>query len=229
MIIATSMIRPWEGVVEENHIWGTGYIVEELLGPLGLAILAVALTMGIFTGLNGFIISSSRLLFAMSRAKIIPEGFSKLHPKYKTPYWGIIFAVIVAMLSPWFGREALMWVVDMSSIGVTIAYLYTCYAASTLFKMKKDHTFNEKKHIEAPRKKIIAILGMISSIIFLGLLLIPGSPAFLGVESRIALAAWIILGIIFYLIKRKDLKKIPEKELSYYILGKEEIEIEKDE
>ncbi len=229
MIIATSMIRPWEGVVEENHIWGTGYIVEELLGPLGLAILAVALTMGIFTGLNGFIISSSRLLFAMSRAKIIPEGFSKLHPKYKTPYWGIIFAVIVAMLSPWFGREALMWVVDMSSIGVTIAYFYTCYAASTLFKMKKDHTFNEKKHIEAPRKKIIAILGMIASIIFLGLLLIPGSPAFLGVESRIALAAWIILGIIFYLIKRKDLKKIPEKELSYYILGKEEIEIEKDE
>ncbi|WP_139344725.1 APC family permease, partial [Oceanobacillus sojae] len=228
MIIVTSMVRPWEGVVEENHIWGTGYIIENLLGPLGLAILAVALTMGIFTGLNGFIISSSRLLFAMSRAKFIPKGFSKLHPKYNTPSLGIIFAVVIAMLSPWFGREALMWVVDMSSIGVTIAYFYTCYAAFTLFKMKKDHTFNEKKHIEAPRKKIVAILGMVASIIFLGLLLIPGSPAFLGIESRIALAAWVVLGIIFYLIKRKDIKNIPDKELNYYILGKEEVEIEKD-
>ncbi|WP_139344723.1 APC family permease, partial [Oceanobacillus sojae] len=228
MIIVTSMVRPWEGVVEENHIWGTGYIIENLLGPLGLAILAVALTMGIFTGLNGFIISSSRLLFAMSRAKFIPKGFSKLHLKYNTPSLGIIFAVVIAMLSPWFGREALMWVVDMSSIGVTIAYFYTCYAAFTLFKMKKDHTFNEKKHIEAPRKKIVAILGMVASIIFLGLLLIPGSPAFLGIESRIALAAWVVLGIIFYLIKRKDIKNIPDKELNYYILGKEEVEIEKD-
>ncbi|WP_080872911.1 APC family permease [Oceanobacillus timonensis] len=229
MIITTSMVRPWEGVVEENHIWGTGYIIENLLGPFGLAILAVALTMGIFTGLNGFIISSSRLLFAMSRAKIIPKSFSKLHPKYNTPYWGIIFAVVIAILAPWFGREALMWVVDMSSIGVTIAYFYTCYAAFSLFKMKKDHTFNEKKHIEAPKKKIIAILGMIASIIFLGLLLIPGSPAFLGIESRIALVAWVVLGIIFYIIKRKDLKQIPEKELNYYILGTEEVEIKKDE
>ncbi|MFD1065634.1 APC family permease [Oceanobacillus locisalsi] len=229
MIITTSMVQPWEGVVEENHVWGTGYIIENLLGPIGLAILAVALTMGIFTGLNGFIISSSRLLFAMSRAKIIPKSFSKLHPKYNTPYWGIIFAVVIAILAPWFGREALMWVVDMSSIGVTIAYFYTCYAAFSLFKMKKDHTFNEKKHIEAPKKKIIAILGMIASIIFLGLLLIPGSPAFLGIESRIALIAWVVLGIIFYIIKRKDLKQIPEKELNYYILGTEEVEIKKDE
>lgn len=227
MIITTAMVRPWESVVAEEHIWGTGYIIQELLGPLGLTILVVALTMGIFTGLNGFILSSSRLLFAMARAKIIPQGFAKIHPKYNTPYWGVIFAVIVAMLSPWFGREALLWVVDMSSIGVTIAYFYTCYAAFTLFKMKKDQDFDEKKHIEAPRKKIVAILGMIASVLFLILLLFPGSPAFLGVESRIALAAWIILGVIFYFVKRKNFKDIPKEELNYYILGKREVSIEK--
>ncbi|WP_130860385.1 APC family permease [Gracilibacillus phocaeensis] len=225
MILATSMVQPWEGVVSANHIWGTGFVIEELLGPLGLAILAVALTMGIFTGLNGFIISSSRLLFAMSRAKIIPSFFSNLHPKHHTPYWGVIFAVVIAMLSPWFGREALLWVVDMSSVGVTIAYFYTCYAAFSLFKMKKDAGFNEKRHIEAPGKKIVAILGMIASVIFLILLLFPGSPAFLGIESRIALGAWIVLGIIFFLIKRKDFKDIPRKELNYYILGSKEVEL----
>ncbi|WP_077601546.1 APC family permease [Oceanobacillus sojae] len=228
MIIATSMVRPWEGVVSEEHIWGTGYIIQELLGPLGLAILAVALAMGIFTGLNGFIISSSRLMFSMARAKILPEAFGKLHPKYNTPYWGIIFAVGMAMAAPWFGREALLWVVDMSSIGVTIAYFYTCYAAFTLFKTKKDHTFNEKKHILGPGKKILAFLGMAASATFLGLLLIPGSPAFLGFESRISLVIWIVLGAIFYIFKRKDFNSIPEKEMNYHILGKEEIEIERE-
>jgi amino acid transporter len=224
MIIATAMIRPWQELVSESHVWGTGAAIEELLGTMGLVLLVTALTMGVFTGLNGFIISSSRLLFAMSRAKILPEAFSKLHPKHKTPYVGIIFTVIVAMLAPWFGREALLWVVDMSSIGVTIAYFYTCYTAFSLFKTKKDATFNEKKHTVSPLKKVIAAIGMLASLVFLGLLLIPGSPAFLGIESRIALGAWIVLGIIFYLVKRKEFNEIPEEELNYLITGSKEIE-----
>src|SRR5699024_3229873 len=126
MIMTTAMIEPWQGLIAKDHVWGTGAAIGELLGPIGLLILAVALSMGIFTGLNGFIISSSRLLFAMSRAKILLEAFSKLHPKYRTPYIGIIFTSVIAMFAPWFGREALLWVVDMSSIGVSIAYFYTC-------------------------------------------------------------------------------------------------------
>lgn len=224
MILATAMIRPWEGLVSESHVWGTGAAIEDLLGTMGLVLLVTALTMGVFTGLNGFIISSSRLLFAMSRAKILPEAFSKLHPKHKTPYVGIIFTVIVSMLAPWFGREALLWVVDMSSVGVTIAYFYTCYTAFSLFKTKKNADFDERKHVISPMKKTISAIGMLSSLVFLGLLLIPGSPAFLGVESRIALGAWVGLGLIFYLIKRTEFNKIPKEELNYLILGSKEIE-----
>ncbi|UOQ46573.1 APC family permease [Gracilibacillus caseinilyticus] len=228
MIITTSMIRPWQGVVDANYIWGTGQVVQDLLGTAGLLILVIALTMGIFTGLNGFVISSSRLLFAMSRAKIIPEGFSKLHPKYNTPYWGVIFTVIVAMFSPWFGREALLWVVDMSSIGVTIAYFYTCYAAFSMFTFQPDNRLGNGKQLYSPVKKVISILGMLASLTFLVLLLFPGSPAFLGLESRIALAAWVILGLIFYLAKRKEYNKIPEEELNYLITGSKEIKLKQD-
>lgn len=226
MILATAMTQPWEGLVAEDHVWGTGAAIQELLGTIGLVLLVTALTMGVFTGLNGFIISSSRLLFAMSRAKIIPASFSKLHPKYKTPYIGIIFTVVVSAFAPWFGREALLWVVDMSSIGVTIAYFYTCYTAFTLFKTKKTVAFNSKKHIVSPFKKTISGVGMLASLIFLALLLIPGSPAFLGIESQIALVVWIVLGIGFYLVKRGEFNKIPKEELNYLILGSKEIEAE---
>src|SRR5699024_6561254 len=142
--------QPWQGLVNEQHVWGTGAAIQGLLGTIGMVILVVALTMGIFTGLNGFILSSSRLLFAMSRAKILPAAFSKLHPKHETPYVGIIFTAIIAMFAPWFGREALLWVVDMSSIGVSIAYLYSCYAAFTLFKWSRDKSFNPAKHVVSP-------------------------------------------------------------------------------
>lgn len=224
MIIATSMIEPWQNLVAQGGNWGTAAAIQDILGNMGLVILVTALTMGIFTGLNGFIISSSRLMFAMARAKILPKAFVKLHPKYETPYVGIIFTVIAAMLAPWFGRQALTWVVDMSSIGVTIAYFYTCYTAFTLFKWSKDKKFNEKKHVVSPFKKTIAGFGMLASVVFLGLLLIPGSPAALGIESLIALAAWIVLGLIFYMARRSEFNQIPKEEMNYLILGNKKIE-----
>src|SRR5699024_8208799 len=47
MIMATAMIRPWEEVAAEGHLWGTGHLIENLLGPMGLLLLAIALCMGI--------------------------------------------------------------------------------------------------------------------------------------------------------------------------------------
>lgn len=228
MIVATSMAAPWEDIAAEGHLWGTGYVIEELIGPVGLMILVVALSMGIFTGLNGFIMAGSRLLFAMARARILPESFGKLHPKYNTPHRAIIFTVFISAAAPWFGREALVWVVDMSSIGVSIAYLYTCYTSFYLFKWSDTGIIDPRKQMVSPFKKLISLVGIIASIIFICLLLIPGSPAFLGIESRIALGIWIVLGIIFYAIKRKEFNAIPTEELNYLILGDKEVKIKEE-
>lgn len=89
MVYTTAMGAPWQQLTNESPIWGTGDVVVDMLGTLGLVILTVALSMGIFTGINGFLVSSSRMLLAMGRAQILPQMFTKIHPKYKTPYIGI--------------------------------------------------------------------------------------------------------------------------------------------
>src|SRR5699024_1977097 len=85
MILATGMSASWQEVANANHLWCTGVVIRDLLGVGGLLILVIALTMGLFTGLNGFIMTSSRLMFAMARAKVLPAPFQKLHKKYNTP------------------------------------------------------------------------------------------------------------------------------------------------
>src|SRR5690625_4396667 len=117
--------------------------------------------MGIFTGLNGFVLASSRLLFSMSRAKIMPEVFGKLHPKHETPYVAIIFTVIVSSVAPWFGREALVWVVGMSSIGVSISYLYTCYTSFYLFICSLYKITIQNIIVISPYKNSISLLSTI--------------------------------------------------------------------
>ncbi|GGH76460.1 amino acid transporter [Pullulanibacillus pueri] len=219
MIFATAVAAPWQSLSGANTIWGTGDGVRSVLGNVGLLILAVALCMGIFTGLNGFIVSTSRLLFAMGRAQILPKAFAKLHPKYHTPYIGIIFTCAMCLIAPWFGRNALNWIVNMSSTGVTIAYFYCCFDAYKFFRWSEN---GKGTALVAPVKKAFSLLGAILSLVFLGLLLIPGSPAFLDTPAWIALGIWILLGALFYAVKGKEYRRIPKAQMDYLILGVEQ-------
>lgn len=221
-VIATGVGQSWSSAVAEQNVWGTGTIVENAYGTVGVLLLAFALLMGIFTGLNGFYLSTSRLLLAMGRARILPEPFQKLHPKYKTPHIGIMFTLGMTLIAPFFGRQALMWVVDMASIGVTIAYFYSCFVAYRLFKWSDSSpqtAVGKSKAVVAPFRKFMSLLGIICSVGFFLLLVVPGSPGFLATPSLIALAVWVVLGAIFFLAKLKNYRAIPKDELDHFILG----------
>ena len=202
-----------------GNLWLTGAVTQDAFGFIGLAVLAVAIIMGIFTGLNGFLMSSSRLLFSMGRSGIMPTVFSKLHSKHKTPYVAIIFLVAVSLIAPWLGRTALTWIVDMSSTGVSIAYFITCLSATKLF------SFNKQSNTYAPVYKIFCFFLSIVSFVFLCLLLIPGSPAALSIPSYIALGIWLVIGLIFFIIRLPKLKKMNNDEMSRLILNHSEDEV----
>lgn len=224
MIFATAIATPWQDLVASQPVWGTGEAIAGLFGGLGILVLAIALCMGIFTGLNGFYVSSSRLMFAMGRARILPNIFARLHPRYGTPYAGIIFTCLVCLIAPWFGREVLLWIVDMSAVGVTIAYFYACFVAFRLFRWSATDTATIQtaalEGVVSPVKKTLSLLGALTGLSFLGLLLIPGSPGFLGTPSWIALIGWILLGAIFYISRAREFRRIRKSELDYLIFGK---------
>ena len=203
-----------------GQLWLTGAETQTAFGYIGLAVLAIAIMMGIFTGLNGFLMSASRLLFSMGRSGIMPRVFSRIHSKYKTPYVAIIFLVAVSLIAPWLGRTALTWIVDMSSTGVSVAYFVTCLSATNLF------SYNKQSNTYAPIYKTFGIIGSVVSFIFLCLLLIPGTPASLSLPSYIALGVWLVLGLIFFVIRYPKLKKIDNDELSRLILNRSEDEVE---
>lgn len=220
MILATAVATPWTELVASGPIWGTGDAVSSLFGGVGIMLLALSVSMGICTGLNGFYVAASRLVFAMGRAQMVPPAFAKLHPKYNTPHVSIMFTCALCLLAPWFGREALLWVVDMSAIGVTIAYAYTCFVAFRLFRWNNT-TAREGEHdgVCSTTKKVLSLMGGLTALAFLGLLLVPGSPAVLGQESAIALVVWVALGVVFFIARRSHNDKLTDDELAYLVLG----------
>lgn len=208
--IAVACIMPYEQLLAMNLPWATGSVAKLALGTPGSIILATAVFAAIFTGINGFFIASSRLLFAMGRSRVLPAWFADVHPKHQTPYKAIIFVLAIAISAPFFGREVLNWVVDMSAIGTVIAYLASCLTAN---KVMKDA--GSKSGV------IHARLGAASSVFCLLLLTIPGSPGAIGVPSWCALLAWVVVGVWFYAVRMRDFKKLSTKEQSVLILGSE--------
>lgn len=127
---------------------------------------------------------------------MIPKWFGRLSSKYKTPSNAIIFVFIIACVAPFFGRTALGWIVDMSSLGAAIGYGYT--SAATFYFLKKD---GEKNRLLS----FTSILGVAFAIVFAVLLLVPIKMfnCSLGKESWICLIAWIVIGVVFYFGSRR--------------------------
>lgn len=215
MIGVTSWTYASDQATGSTHLWLTGDIIHSSIGYIGVMILVCVICMGIFTGLNGFFHSSSRLLFAMSRAKALPSMFSDMHQVHKTPHKSIWFIAIFTLPTAWLGREALLWIVDISSIGVSIAYFFTCFAAFKLLAWGK----NEEEIEVAPFKKATAFIGSIFSIGFLLLLFAPVSPAQLQTPSLIAVIIWTILGACFFLVMIRKYRAYSQEELNFYLLG----------
>lgn len=195
--ICTAMVWPWPEMVEMQYTWATGEALRQSIGMAGVAFLAVAICMGIFTGMNGFYLAGSRLLLSMSREHIISNCFGKVHEKYRSPSSAVIAAMVISLIAPFFGRTAIGWVVDMCSCGTAVAYLYTSVAARKVWKECLAN--GERPNIRA----WVPVAGAVCSIAILALLMIPGSPGAMGKESWITLLVWGVIGAVFYRTESK--------------------------
>jgi amino acid transporter len=169
--------------------WALGSAVMSYVGKGGFIILVIALGAAVSSGINGFMICSTKLIGAIGKQKVIPYKFSERNRNGEMGN-SIKFVSIISFIVVMFGREVISWIVDMSSLGAAIAYFYVCLVTY----MKKSEFQN----------KVIAFLGVCSSVLFVLLLLLPFSPAKLSSQSLVALAIWSILGFIFWYSNREE-------------------------
>ena len=131
----------------------------------------------------------------------MPSVFAKLDGKHSTPRNAIIFCLIVSLSGPILGREALGWFVDMSAIGASMGFFFTSASAYRKMCLDRDGKIS---------LKILSVFGMIFSLIFMILQLvpIPGlSGVHFGKESYLMLLIWITIGIVFYFTTKKTRDK----------------------
>jgi amino acid transporter len=194
--VAAAALANWPDRVMAGE-WVVLVAAEELLGTFGKVLVGVGVSCAVLSGIMGFYLASSRLMYSMARDGYLPQWFGKVDKKYATPKNAMIFCIIVSLSGPVLGREALGWFVDMCAIGASIGYFFT--SAATLNTARRDKDGSRFL-------KIMAALGVGFSVIFiiLQLIPIPGlNGVHFGTESYIMLAVWIVIGLAFYAKQRK--------------------------
>ncbi len=196
ILVFTAYGVSYQEVISGNIDWATGNTIEKYFGQIGIWLLGIALISAVTCGVNGFYLNASRLISLMSKENKLPKFLSKVNEK-KIPVNSIIFVMVLSLITPWIGRQILIWIVDMSSLGIAIAYLYVSLATLKIY-------YNENQKI-----KMTGILGSIFSFVFMALLIIPILESSLKIESIIILLFWILIGFIynFYKNKKKWWKK----------------------
>ena len=197
--LVTAAASPdWQDFIA-RHDWAVGAAVEALMGKTGLVVLGVAISCAILTGILGFLTATSRLLMSMAREGYIPGFFGVVSTRWRTPARAIVFCFVLSAVGPFFGRTALGWFVDMSAVGAAAGFAYAC--ASALKTAYGEPTAGGFASI-----KVLSSLGLILSLCFVVLLLVPGLPGCLNVPGYTMLGVWIAMGIVFYVLRARKIK-----------------------
>ncbi len=154
---------------------------------IGLTWFSVLIKLGALTGLTTVILvllyGQSRIFYTMSHDGLLPGLFSKIHPKYQTPYLsqaliGTLVA-IVAALTP------IGILGEMVSIGTLLAFILVCGAV--IYLRRSDA--GVFRPFRVPGVPFVPLLGVAFC-----LLLMAGLPPITWAR----LLVWLVIGLAIY-------------------------------
>ena len=189
----------------------TFFGARQSMGNIGLHILGISAFCGIATGLIGYFVALSRLMYRMSDDGLLPKAFVKTN-KRKTPFFAFAFIGAVSLVMPFLGRTAIGWIVDVTTIGASIVYAYISICSVAIGKREKNR-----------RMMVPGLHGTAIYVIFLAFYLLPSffsgkSP--LAAESFLILIIWCVLGIGMFrvLLERDKTRSFGKSEVVWVIL-----------
>ena len=148
----------------------------------------VAILCGYTSVILVMLMGQSRIFFTMSKDGLLPKIFSRVHPKFQTPYMSnLFFAVFVSIFAAFVPVRV---VGEMVSIGTLFAFVLVCIG---IMVMRKSDP-NTPRPFRAPWVPFVPIAGIV--ICMAMMVSLPG-------DTWIRLAVWMAIGLVIYFFYSK--------------------------
>jgi APA family basic amino acid/polyamine antiporter len=146
-------------------------------------IVKIAAIAGLSSVILVMLMGQPRIFFSMSKDGLLPSVFSKVHPKFKTPYISTIITGSVAMIIS--GILPISILGELVSIGTLLAFIIVCISVIVLRKTRPDL----ERPFKTPGVPIIPILG--AGICFIQMASLP-------LDTWLRLIIWMVIGFCIY-------------------------------
>lgn len=162
--------------------------------------LATAVILAILIGYTSVILvdllGQSRVFYAMSKDGLLPQVFSRLHPKFQTPSKSNL--VLCVFISLFAGFVPISVVGEMTSIGTLLAFVMVCLGILILRKTQPD----VERPFRTPWVPLVPILGILTCLVMM---------FSLPLDTWLRLFVWLAIGFAIYFLYGKKNSKLRNK------------------
>ncbi|MBI3667411.1 MAG: amino acid permease, partial [Acidobacteria bacterium] len=129
------------------------------------------------------LLGQSRVFYSMSRDGLLPTIFSKIHPRFRTPYvTTLLTGAVVAFVAGLFPIRVLT---EMVNIGTLLAFAITSASIIVLRVRRPDL----HRPFKTPGYPVVPIMGVLTSLALIG---------FLPADTWWRLIIWLAVGLLIY-------------------------------
>ena len=164
----------------------TFHAAQAAMGDTGLVLLGTAVLATLSTSMLGFYRATGRLIAAMADEALFPAWFGR-RGRDGAPRNALLAVMCLSLGAPFLGRTAIGWLTDVTTIAVSIAYLYVSAGCWVTARGAGD-----RLHMAT------GAVGVVVSLISFLFPLLPNlhSVGALQTESYLVLALWSVSGFI---------------------------------
>ena len=148
-------------------------------------IIKIAAIAGLSSVILVMLLGQPRIFYSMSNDGLLPPVFSKVHPKFKTPYISTIMTGTVAMIFA--GILPISVLSELVSIGTLLAFTIVCIGIIVLRKTRPEI----HRPFRTPWVPLVPILG--AAVCLAQMLALP-------FDTWIRLLAWMGIGFLIYFL-----------------------------
>jgi APA family basic amino acid/polyamine antiporter len=146
-------------------------------------IVKVAAIAGLSSVILVMLLGQPRIFYTMSQDGLLPPVFSKVHPKFKTPYISTLLTGSVAIVLA--GILPISILGELVSIGTLLAFAIVCVSILVLRKTKPDI----ERPFRTPWVPVIPLLGALVCLV---------QMFSLPLDTWLRLLIWMALGFLIY-------------------------------